>query len=283
MTVRDGVRWVTERLRNTVSEAPRWEAEVLLSHALDVERAALYASPERVLSAREWERLQMLLARRCAGEPLQYLIGYIEFYNCRLEVAPAVLIPRPETEELVERIVKDFPDAPARVLDLGTGSGAIAIALARAWPTSSFVASDISEDALALAHKNAVLNGVAERIRFVRSDWFSEIDGRFDLIVSNPPYVPTQYLASAPRELRYEPRIALDGGEDGLEALARIIQESPQYLCSCGALYLEIGSDHGASVRALLQRSGAFAQIEILRDGSGHDRFARAINKEGDV
>ncbi len=277
MTIRDGMCWATQRLQQSSREAARWEAEWMLAHALGIERFELYASPERALSHTAWERLQRLIERRCAGEPLQYLIGYTEFYNCRLEVAPTALIPRPETEELVERIVRDYAVAPARVLDLGTGSGAIVIALARAWPTSSFVAADLSEQALALARRNAVLNDVAKRIRFVRSDWFSGIDGEFDLIVSNPPYVPTKYLAYAQRELRYEPRLALDGGESGLEALARIIRASPEYLSSHGALYLEIGCDQGARVRELLCQSGAFERIEILQDMSGHDRFARAI------
>ncbi|MCL6642509.1 MAG: peptide chain release factor N(5)-glutamine methyltransferase [Candidatus Bipolaricaulota bacterium] len=280
MTIRDGMRWATERLLQGSREAARWEAEWMLAHALGIERFELYASPERPLSQTEWARLQKLIERRCAGEPLQYLIGHTEFYSCRLEVAPTTLIPRPETEELVERIVRDYVVAPADVLDLGTGSGAIVIALARAWPASSFVAVDLSAEALALAHRNAVLNGVAERIRFVRSDWFSDIDGEFDLIVSNPPYVPTTYLTYAQRELHYEPRLALDGGESGLEALARIIRASPTYLGSHGALYLEIGCDQGARVRELLHQSGAFEQIEILQDMSGHDRFARAIKQE---
>lgn len=279
MTIRDGMRWATERLQQDRSDAARWEAEWMLAHALGIERFELYASPERPLSPTEQERLQQLIERRCAGEPLQYLIGSTEFYSCHLELAPAALIPRPETEELVERMVRDYAVAPARVLDLGTGSGAIAIALARAWPTSSFVAVDLSAEALALARRNAVLNGVAERIRFVQSDWFSAIDGEFDLIVSNPPYVPTRYLTYAQRELHYEPRIALDGGESGVEALARIIRASPKYLGSHGALYLEIGCDQGARVRELLRQSGAFGQIEILQDMSGHDRFARAIKR----
>ncbi|MCX8103110.1 MAG: peptide chain release factor N(5)-glutamine methyltransferase [Candidatus Bipolaricaulota bacterium] len=281
MTLRQSVRWVTEALQKTSAGAARWEAELLVAHALNTERIELYASPDRLLSPAEQERLTELIERRCRGEPVQYLIGHVEFYNCRLEVTPHVLIPRPETEELVERIIRDFSHAPARVLDLGTGSGAIAIALARAWPASSFVATDISEEALALARSNALLNGVVERIRFVRADWFPALDEQFDLIVSNPPYVPTlYYLESAPRELHYEPRLALDGGESGLDALARIIRESPAYLRPHGALYLEIGSEHGASVRELLENTRAFEQIEVLQDLAGRDRFARAIKRE---
>jgi release factor glutamine methyltransferase len=277
MTVRDCLWWGTKELQKISGEAARWEAELLLAHALDTVRLELYARPDRTLSPPERKRLHELLERRCAGEPLQYLLGFTEFYNCRLEVTPQVLIPRPETEELVERIVRDYPDAPARVLDLGTGSGAIAVALAGAWPTSSFVASDISHEALALARRNAARNGVAHQIRFVRSDWFSEIHESFDLIVSNPPYVPTGYLESA--ELQYEPRLALDGGEAGLDAIERIIRESPAYLRPRGALYLEIGSEQGGCVRELFEGTGAFEFCEIVRDLSGHDRFARAIRR----
>lgn len=276
MTVRDGVRWGAEKLQKISGKAARWEAELIVAHALNTERMDLYARPERLLSPAEQKRLRELLERRCRGEPLQYLVGRTEFYNCCLEITPQVLIPRPETEELVERIIRDYASAPARVLDLGTGSGAIVIALARAWPASSFVATDISEGALEIARRNAMRNGVAYRIRFVRSDWFSDIDGKFELIVSNPPYVPTEYLESAQRELRYEPRLALDGGPSGLDALAQIIRESPAHLCPRGALYLEIGSDQGESVRELLEETGAFEQIEILQDLCGYDRFARA-------
>lgn len=277
MTIRDGVRWATERLRRSAIEAARWEAELIVADTLHMERVALYASPERHLSPAEQKRLTELLERRCAGEPLPYLVGYTEFYRCRLEVTPQVLIPRPETEELVERLVRDYPSPPARILDLGTGSGAIAIALAAAWPASSFVAADLSAEALAVARRNAMLNGVAERIRFVQSDWFSHIEGEFDLIVSNPPYVPTARVVAAQDELRYEPRLALDGGERGLDALARIIGESPSHLRWRGALYLEIGSDQGACVRKLFQEVGVFEQIEIWQDLAGHDRFARGI------
>lgn len=278
-TIRHGVRWATEQLQHSNIEAARCEAELTVAHALGMARWELYASPERVLTPPESDCIRELVQRRCAGEPLQYLIGYADFYNCRLQIAPTVLIPRPETEELVERIVTDYVSAPDRIADLGTGSGAIVIALARAWPTSSFVAIDLSAEALALASKNALHNGVAERIVFVRSDWCSNMSGQFDLIVSNPPYVPTDALKCAQRELQHEPRLALDGGEGGLDAISRIIRESPRHLRSHGALYLEIGSGQGGCVRELFWQSGEFEQVEILKDLFGQERFARAVRR----
>jgi release factor glutamine methyltransferase len=276
-TVRDGIRWATEQLQREHIEAARFEAELLLAHTLATGRLEIHGSPERVLAPAESERLEELVQRRCAGEPLQYLIGYVDFYNCRLKVAPSVLIPRPETEELVERIIADYARAPSQIVDLGTGSGAIAIALARVWPASSFVAVDLSPEALFVARENAVQNGVAERIRFACSDWFSGVSGSFDLIVANPPYVSTDDLKHAQRELQHESRLALDGGERGLDAINQIIQESPCYLRSHGRLYLEIGSGQGACVRELFRESRAFEHVEILKDLSGQERFARAV------
>ncbi len=275
--VSEELRWVTEQLRQSSRESARLEAELIVAHILQKARHELYAHAQELVTPAEHTQICALVERRCQGEPLQYLLGYTEFHGCYLRLTPAVLIPRPETEELVELILARYSNPPADVLDLGTGSGAISIALARAWPQSSFVAVDISVEALALARENAVRNGVAERIRFVWSDWFSAISGKFDLVVSNPPYVRTEYLERAPRELHYEPKAALDGGPEGLDALALIIQESPTYLHAGGALYLEIGSDQGRSVRALLQRTRAFTEIEIYRDLAGYERFARAV------
>lgn len=271
------LRWAAERLRQGSGESARYEAELLVAHILQSARHELYLHAPRLIEPKEHAQICALVERRCRGEPLQYLLGYTEFYGCPLRLTSAVFIPRPETEELVELILTRSSEPPADVLDLGTGTGAISIALARAWPKSSFTAVDISPEALELARENAVRNGVAERIRFLQSDWFSALSSeRFDLIVSNPPYVRTEYLRRAPRELRYEPQEALDGGPEGLDALTRIIQESPAYLRPGGTLYLEIGSDQGNRVRELLEHTRAFAQIEILKDLAGHERFACA-------
>ena len=276
MTVNEALRWATRQLAQSSTESARLEAELIVAGILHKARHELYLQSSQTLSYEEQTQLYELVERRSRGEPLQYLLGYTEFYGCLLRVTPAVLIPRPETEELVECVIKSARHPPKDVLDLGTGSGAIAIALARAWPESSVVATDISQEALVLARENALRNGVAERIRFVRSDWFSQISARFDLIVSNPPYVRTEYLENAPRELRYEPRIALDGGPQGLDALKRIIRESPAYLRPGGSLYLEIGSDQGQAVRELFAQTGAFVTVEIHKDLSGRERFAHA-------
>ncbi len=281
LTISEAVRWATRQLAQSSLESARLEAELIVAHVLQKARHELYLRPLQELSYEEQTRLYELVERRGRGEPLQYLLEYTEFYGCLLRVTPAVLIPRPETEELIEFVLKSIPYPPKDVLDLGTGSGAIAIALARAWPESSVVATDISQEALVLARENALRNGVAERIRFVRSDWFSQISERFDLIVSNPPYVRTEYLENAPPELRYEPRIALDGGPQGLDALKRIIQESPMYLRPGGSLYLEIGSDQGQAVRELFAQTGAFSPVEIHKDLSGQERFVRAQTSPG--
>lgn len=276
-TVRQELRWAIEQLQQGSSESPRLEAELLVAHVLTTERLGLYLAPERALTSAQSARLHELVQRRCRGEPLQYLIGSVDFYTCRLKITPAVFIPRPETEELVELLVSEYTkniSPMLKVLDLGTGSGAIAIALARAWPESTVVAVDLSGEALAVARENALLNGVSERIRFLCSDWFSKISEKFDLIVSNPPYVPTSALAGAQRELRYEPRLALDGGQHGLDAISRIIEESPKYLDRGGALYLEVGSDQGARVRSLMSK--LFERVDIINDLSGQQRFARA-------
>lgn len=282
LSVREWLLWADRQFQQHGIEAARWEAELICAHALGVTRDQLYLHPHRTLTDREGSSVEDLVARRCRGEPLQYLLGYTEFFGCRLRVTPAVFIPRPETEELVELLVRSYREnsVPRRLLDLGTGSGAIAIALARAWPQSSVVAVDISSEALAIARENAAYNRVDGRICFLQSDWFSNVTGEFDLIVSNPPYVRTEYWEHAPRELLYEPRIALDGGAHGLEALTRIIKESPPYLR--GALYLEFAEDQGERIRELLIQSKSFSTIEIMRDLSKRERFVRAV-RSGEI
>ncbi|MCI2429360.1 peptide chain release factor N(5)-glutamine methyltransferase [Candidatus Acetothermia bacterium] len=276
-TVRRVLDGMTEHFRAAKLESARLEAEILVAYALGIDRLDLYLQPERALTEAQRQRLRDLAQRRMNGEPLQYLLGSALFYNADLQLSPAVLIPRPETEELVERIVKDFLRPPQSVLDLGTGSGAIAIALAKAWPQSQMVAVDLSEEALVVAEQNALSNGVHEQIRFVRSDWYGALAESFDLIVSNPPYLRRGELDRLQREVRREPRRALDGGPDGLEAITRIITESSRFLNSNGRLYLEIDSDQGKCVRDLLVAAGKFYEIDLLPDGTGRVRFARAV------
>jgi release factor glutamine methyltransferase len=282
-TVRRVLDWTAGYLRRRKVEAARFEAEVLLAHALRVERLELYLHPERLLHPQERARFRELVRQRHAGTPLAYLLGTAQFMNVTLQVNPSVLIPRVETEELVEHILRDLHPLPKdlHLLDLGTGSGAIAIALAKQWPQSHALAIDISTSALALARENAKLNGVAGQIAFVCSDWFSAVDGQFDLIVSNPPYIPTEDLTTLPKEVAaHEPRRALDGGPRGLREIERIVREAPRFLRPGGRLYLEIGSPQAKDVCRLLEETSAFSRMEVHRDLAGRDRIVYAIRPE---
>jgi release factor glutamine methyltransferase len=282
-TVRRILDWTTRYLRRGGVEAARFEAETLLAHALSTERLELYLHPDRTLSPKERARFRTLIKRRRAGTPLAYLLGTVEFMNTMLKVDESVLIPRAETEELVEQILKDLgPVHPGlRLLDLGTGSGAIAIALLVEWPEARALAVDISHRALKLARENARLNGVIERIDFVCCHWLSAISGGFDLVVSNPPYVPTEEFAALPKEVRAEPREALDGGPRGLREIERIVREVPSFLREGGRLYLEIGAGQVDDVRALLWETKAFSQVDALCDLAGRARIVRALRTRG--
>ncbi len=269
-------------LRESGVEQARFEAEELLAHALGVERLELYLEPDRVLSGGEVTGFRELLIRRREGVPLQYLLGEADFMGFILRVDERALIPRPETEELVELILREVdPGVEWEILELGTGSGAIAIALAKFLPRSRITATDLSQSALELAQENALRNGVWE-IAFLNSDWFTALEGQFDLIVANPPYVGQEEIKELPREVReHEPREAWNGGEGGIEALRKIIIEAPSYLRRGGRLYLEIGAAQGAGVQELAAASGAYDGIEIFQDHSGRMRHLRARRRAG--
>ena len=279
-SVREILYWTRKHLKRAGIEAARFEAEVLLAHALGTERLELYLNPQRVLSIKERARFKQLIAKRVQGAPLQYLIGTVDFMGCELGVNKAVLIPRFETEELVEKVLQDVNSQSAlNILELGTGSGAIAIALAQHLKQAKITATDISAEALEVARKNAQHNGVFEKIIFLKSDWFSEVSGAFDVIISNPPYVDSQSLRELPKEVKQEPQIALDGGEAGLEAIRTIIEQAPLYLVEGGRLYLEIGETQAQSVFALARKT--FRTAEILKDSASRDRFLRAFKADG--
>ncbi len=283
-TVRRVLDWTAGYLRRAKVQAARFEAEVLLAHALRTERLELYLHPERVLRPQERTRFRELVRQRHAGTPLAYLVGTVEFMNVTLKVNGSTLIPRVETEELVERVLRDLGTAPEpkdlKLLDLGTGSGAIAIAIAKEWPQARALAVDISEEALALARENAQLNGVAERVVFAHSDWFSVVQGQFHLIISNPPYIPSEDLKTLSREVtEHEPTRALDGGPRGLREIQRIVREAPHFLRPGGRLYLEIGSPQAQDVCKLIEETSAFSHLEVQRDLAGRDRFVHAIRR----
>lgn len=250
---------------------PRLDAERLLQWLCEVRRSTLFAYPERPLTAAQAERWPALLQRRLAGEPLAYLTGRQGFHDFELAVGPAVLIPRPETEHLVDTALElDLP-ASARVLELGTGSGAIAIALTRQRPGWQLLAVDASPEALATAAINVAELGPG-RVQLLGSNWFSALaPQRFQLIVSNPPYVADHDPALADDVARHEPSQALFAGDDGLDALRLIAAAAPDWLAAAGWLVLEHGHDQGAAVRALLLQSG-LVEVRTVPDYAGCER-----------
>lgn len=245
------------------------DGQVLLAHVLDRNRAWLVAHRDDALAPEHARAFALLAQRRRDGEPVAYLIGAREFHGLALEVSPAVLIPRPETETLVELALAWLPsEMPARVLDLGTGSGAIALAIARARPACAVTAVDASPDALAVARRNARRLGVSN-VAFVRSDWYADLGAdAFDLVVSNPPYVAAGDPHLAEGDLRFEPAAALVGGADGLAALRAIVAGARTHLRAGGGLIVEHGHDQADAVLALMRAAG-FTGLTARRDLAG--------------
>ena len=276
-TLLDALRKSADFLARKGLERPRLEAEHVFAAALGLKRLDLYLQFERPLTAEEEARLRGLVVRRGNREPLQHLVGRAEFRSLTLRCDRRALIPRPETEELVDLALALLPaDREARVLDLGTGTGAIALALASERPAWKVAAVDRSDDALALARENAEACGLASRVDLGRSDWFSEVRDAYDLAVSNPPYLTEAELASADPEVReHDPRAALVAPEGGLADLRRILTEAPPFLRPGGWLLLETGVDHHAALAALSAELG-YAEAEGLPDLSGRPRFWKA-------
>lgn len=249
------------------------ENRILMTHALGVSRIELITQSDRRLTPEEAQRLSMLLQRRLDGEPIAYITGEREFYGLPFHVTPDVLIPRPETELLVE-LALDRVAAGASVLDLGTGSGAIAVAVAHARPDARVTAIDASSAALGVAKRNAQRNGV--RIRFLESDWYASLgDEGFDLIASNPPYIRSDDAHLGQGDLRFEPRGALTDNADGLSALRAIVSGATGHLAPGGWLLMEHGYDQAADVRKLLQAQG-FVDVQSWQDLAGIERVSGA-------
>ncbi len=263
-------------------DSPRLTAELLLAHSLGLRRLDLYLQHDRPLQQNELSDYKTLIRRRIQNEPVAYIIGEKGFFESDFEVAGEVLIPRPETEILVEEALKILnagsgsPGAK-RVLELGTGSGAIVVSLAKAAPCHLYMANDISLSALGIANKNA-RRIVGNRIGFFAGNWFSALKDRpgFDLIVSNPPYIPLADIRGLAPEIRtYEPQIALDGGEDGLSCFRAIFREAHRRLVPGGVLLLEMGFDQKESLENLLNLHPEYESIEFIKDLSGHNRVAK--------
>jgi release factor glutamine methyltransferase len=249
------------------------EADLLLAHQLQRDRSYLLAYPEAELTPAQMVDYTQLIAQRCAGTPVAYLLGCRDFWDLTLRVNRHTLIPRSETEHLVEQALQLGPTTRAwQVLELGTGSGAIALALAQARPTWQVTAADISPDALAVAQHNATQHQLTN-VRFVHSDWFSALTGRYHLVVSNPPYVAADDPHLTRGDLRFEPRSALVAGPDGLAAIRHLVKQAPAWLYPGGWLLLEHGATQGAACRTLLQQSG-YGDICTHQDLAGLDRLS---------
>ncbi len=254
--------------------------EQLACWAFNCDRAQLYTGDYEA----DEENIKLFheaLDSYARGIPVQYITGEAEFMGFDFDVNPSVLIPRPETEILVERVLtlmeREGISEPS-ILDLGTGSGAIAVSLTKLSPSCKIVASDVSEEALEVGRENAAANGVGDRIEFVLSDLFERIPGKkkFDLVISNPPYIPSEDYDSLPPEVRSEPRIALDGGLKGLEFYKRIIPGAAKRLGRGGFLILEIGFGQARAIKDLLESDGSYCDIEILKDYNDIDRIVFA-------
>ncbi len=270
-TVLDVIQATTAFFQKSGVESPRLNIELLLAHVLGKKRMDLYLEFERPLSEADLAPLRELVRRRAAGEPLQHLLGTAEFHGRVFTCDKRALVPRPETEQLVELLLA--APAAGRVLDVGTGSGVIALTLAASWPEVQVEAVDVSADALALARENATRHALTERVRFFESDLLDGVTGEFDLIVANLPYIATEEIAALAREVRHDPVGALDGGERGLALIERLLAEARQHLR--GRLALEIGHDQAAPLRAALEAHN-FQDIRVVSDYQGRNRFVFA-------
>lgn len=259
-------------------ERAQQDAELLLRHLLNTSRSWMLANLDTELFGTNWDSYFEILQRRYKGEPIQYILGETEFYGLPFSVAPDVLIPRPETEHLVEKVVRlaaEFPQTNLRIADIGTGSGAIAVALAHSLPDARIFATDLSPEALEIARKNAQGNQVAERITFLEGDLFAPLaDGQFQVIASNPPYVPLADCESLSVEVReFEPHSALFAGDDGLDIYRRLIPSARELLVSGGWLALEIGYGQQSAVASLFNSAG-YREIDFVPDYQGIARVA---------
>jgi release factor glutamine methyltransferase len=272
-TAGDVLQAARARLAST-SQYPRRDAELILSHVLGCDPAALLTHPERLLSTLQAEHFEALLKRRLASEPVQYLTGEQEFFGLLFEVSPDVLIPRPETEHLVEAVLERFDrDANPRIVDVGTGSGAIAVAIAHALTRSRVMAVDLSLAALTLARRNAERHGVIDRIKLRQADLLAEAGiAEFDVVVSNPPYIANGEKLE-PQVADYEPRSALYAGPTGLEIYQRLIPQANRVLKPRGWLMMEIGYGQQPALEALL---GGWSSVSFVPDLQGIPRVVQA-------
>lgn len=260
----------------------RVEAEYFLTHLLACKRHELFLNPDRPLDAEESALLTAFIQRRLGREPVQYITGVVEFYGLELRVTKDVLIPRPETELLVDAAMQTLPQKASVAIDLCTGSGCIAVALAVKIPDITIFATDISAETLKVAEENAVAHNVSDRVHLLQGDLYTALDdagvkGRADLILSNPPYVADDEYARLQPEIRlYEPRTALLAGPDGLEFYRRIINGAGRYLAPKGCIIMEAGYGQADRIREIIEADGRYADFEIKKDLAGIERVVKA-------
>ncbi|MBA4531797.1 peptide chain release factor N(5)-glutamine methyltransferase [Brevibacillus halotolerans] len=280
--VREALLWASSFLEEAGTKDPRFEAELMIRHVLKMNRASFLASMPDPIKEEDIASIRMLLKRRAAHEPIQYILGEQNFYGRDFIVAPGVLIPRPETELLIEQVLLHSQriwsaEQPLSVVDFGTGSGAITLTLAAEKPNWQLTTVDISLDAIAIAKQNAERLDVEKRVRFIQGDLVEpilETGERVDIIVSNPPYIPSTDVDELDREvLGYEPRLALDGGVDGYIFYRRICEALPQLLAPTGLVAFEVGIYQADTVAQLMKESGAVDEVFIYPDLAGIDRI----------
>lgn len=269
----------TLALAESGSSSPRLDCELLLMRLLAIDRVHFLSHPEHEITEEQAAAFERLVVRRKSGEPVSYIIGEKEFWSLRFAVTPAVLIPRPETECLIEEALCFYPPPGEglTICDIGTGSGIIAIVLAKELPLARIVATDISAEALSVARKNAALHGVSGQVEFRQADVFAETVGEFDMICSNPPYITDDGYALLPTGIRnFEPRGALAAGADGLDMYRKIIREATDRLKRGGRIFFEIGEGQRNPVTALLYDAGGYTDIRCRSDYGGMDRVLSA-------
>ena len=270
MKISEIINWATDLLTSTDIEKPKLDSEYIISHVLGINRLELNLHQEDEVTENDLVLIQNMISRRRKNEPLQYILGETDFYGLSLKVNEHVLIPRPETELLVEKIITENPTAE-EILEIGTGSGAIAIALAANIKNAKIMAVDISDKALQIARENAVKNKV--NINFCFSDVFENVTGKYDLIISNPPYISKKEYPYLSREIReHEPSIALLADDNGLAFYKKILCSGKDYLTEKGKIYFEIGYSLSESIKKVAEENG-FRNIETVKDLNGFDRM----------
>lgn len=282
VTIDKARRIVVEAFRGNGLDSPETDARVLLGHALGLDRSALTASSDRPLSAPEAAAVAAVAARRLSHEPVAHIVGHREFWSLDLRVTPDTLVPRPETETIVEAALEAIDctgprTRPLRIVDLGTGTGALLLALLSELPQAFGIATDLSPKALAVARDNATRHGLDRRAGFVLGDFGTALAGPFDLVVSNPPYISSEEILDlAPEVKDHDPLLALDGGPDGLDAYRALARDAGRLLAPSGALVVELGAGQAADVAALLAGAGLYVETPARPDLAGIPRAITA-------